>query len=346
MSATITEIAKLAGVSSATVSRAFREDCYISREKRDEILRIAAEMDYKPKAYRKRQRPESFNNTIAVVAPDIYNSFFRDMIRGIESVTYPKGYELFACDTNEDTTKEIRCLSALSAKKIGGLIVSVVSDMEEYNAAYLEDMNESGIPVVLVDRDIRGSHLDGVFLDDYRGAYQATEALVCKGHRDIAIVCGPTTSRTGVERLNGYIGALRAKGLPVHEEYILYGEYREDMAYNLTKKLLHTQPQVTAVMSSNSIMAGGCMRAIRECNLAIPDDIAFISYGKKDYYDQTGSNISYVARPVHSVGEECAKILLQKMEMGKKSKRQPQKRIVFSMNLFLNGSEAFPKNRK
>ena len=346
MGATISEIAKLANVSTATVSRTFSQTGYVSKENREAILKIAEQLNYKPKKYKKSNTSKAFNNVIAVVGPDVYNTFFRDVIRGIESVTYEKGYDVLVCDTNEDVGKEIRCLSALRAKKIGGLIISVVSDIEEYNAECLENMNRSGIPVVLIDRDIRSSNLDGVFLDDYRGVFKAVQALIDNDHRNIAIVCGSTTSRTGTERLNGYLSALRTNGIPVNESLILYGEYREDLAYSLTENLLSTQPDVTAIIACNSIMAGGCLQAIKDMKLKIPDDIAFISYGKKDYFEQTDNNISYVSRPVFAVGEECATILLEKIRTGKRSRPIPKKNTVFPIELILKGSEVYPKNRR
>ena len=228
---TITELARRAHVSPATVSRVFSGQGDVSESTRAEILRIAKELNYAPKKYKKRNPASSGGNVIGMVIPDIRNSFYTEIIRAIEETLDKKGYELFVCDSNEDSRKEIRCLAALRQKQIGGLIITPVSDVVEYNADFLMEMNHMGIPVVLLDRDLRGGGLDGVFLDNFKGSYQATQVLVNQGQTHIG-----DDLRTdhledgGFDRLNGYLEALRENQIPypggVHPLRRLHGPQR------------------------------------------------------------------------------------------------------------------------
>ena len=346
MASTISEIAQLAGVSTATVSRAFSNKGYISETQRQRILEIAQEHNYLPKDYKRHSVDSRLENDIAIVAPDIYNSYFHDIIRGIQSVTDKMGCDIFICDTNGSVKKEIRYLDSLKKKRIGGIIISVASDNEKYNIEFLENLNRTDIPVVLIDRDVHSRILDGVFFDDYHGAYQATQAIIEAGHSEIAIICGATETRTGVDILNGYLAALKEASIPIKEEYILYGEYSENRAYELTKKLLTTQPNVTSCFCSNGVMAEGFLHAVKECKLRIPNDIAFISYGKREFYNYMEPPISYVDRPVYEAGIECAKILADKMRLKKRQRMQPKKNLLFGTTLCLNGSERYPTSKK
>ncbi|MGI5967336.1 MAG: LacI family DNA-binding transcriptional regulator, partial [Anaerotruncus rubiinfantis] len=301
------------------------------------------EMDFTPKQYKRQLARVTCRDRIGVVIPDIRNTYYAEVIQGIESVMDPKGIEVIICNTDEDPGKEIRYLNMLRQIQVGGIITVPVSDTVEYNAEFLIDMNNTGTPVVILDRDLRGGNMDGVFMNNYGGAYESIQAFIDNGHRDIAFICGPTTSTSGLDRLNGYLGAMKANGLPIHEEYILYGDFKFDLAYDMTKKLLEKQNRVTAIFSSNRRMSSGCMLALAEKDLVIGADMAFISCGKIDI---NFNRISHVSYPTVDIGEECAKILLGKMEKPKRIRSASKKRITFDMKLVLRGSEKFPPNRK
>ncbi len=341
MALTISEIAKLANVSTATVSRVFSGKGYVSEETRKKIEKIAAENNFQPKKYKRQVRSE-YCSTIGVVIPDICNNYYMEVIHGIESVMNKHGVEVIICNTDEDPRKEIRSLAMLRQINIGGIIAVPVSDAEKYNADYLMEMNDDNVPVVLLDRDLPSGNIDGVFMDNFNSAYQSIQTFIDNGHTHIAIICGPTTSTSGLARLNGYISALQANNIPVREEYILYGDFKFELAHELTKKLISKSPEVTAIFASNSRMSMGCLLALAENGISVPEDIAFIACGKLGMnYD----NISSVVYPTSSIGAECARILLEKMQMGKKSRNGPKKRITFNMELKLRGSEVFPSNR-
>lgn len=346
MAYSIEDIAERAQVSTTTVSRALNGQGYVRDDVKQRILEIAKELDYTPKKYKKRHAPASISNIIGIIVPDIRNSYFTGVIRGIENVVTAKGYGLFICDTQEDPGKEVQCIAALHNAKVSGLIIAVASDAVEYNAAYLKSLNETGIPVVLIDRDLRLPGIDGIVMDNFQGAKVAVNTLIENGHTEIAILSGPTTSRTGVDRLNGYLGALKEHNIPIREEYIGYGDFQPQSGYKLTKKILASHKKVTAIFSANQRMTLGCIQAINEAGLSVPEDISVFSFGISDSLAAMGTGISHVYQPSPPLGEESARVLLAKIEMGKKYKKIPSKHTVFSSECLLRGSEKYPTNRK
>ena len=343
MPITIKEIAELASVSTATVSRAFSENDYVNEETRKKILTIAAENGFSPRKYSRKKGGSLSNKVVGVVIPDISNAYYAEVIRGIEEILIPYGIQTIVCNSDEKSGQEIRILDTLSQMNVCGIIISPVSGSVEYNAEYLHKLNKSGTPIVLLDRDLRGSNMDGVFMDNYNGAYQSIQTFIDNGHRDIAFICGPMTSTSGLDRFNAYTAALKNNNIPLNEEYILYGDFKLESAYRITKKLMSKKNKITAIFSSNRRMSSGCLMALAELGIVPGRDIAFISCGKLGYNDLS---ISYVDYPTEEIGRECAKILVEKASSGKRPVSSTKKRITFDMKLILQGSEKMPQKNQ
>jgi len=331
------DLASYIGVSTATVSRAFSGKGYVNEKTKEKIFAAAKKFSYTPKEYQKKAKSIHLN-TIAVVVPDIHNTYFMEVIQGIERIVEKHGIEVVMCNTDERPDKEIRCLDVLEQMGVSGVIAVPVSDEETFNADYLMNMNNNEIPVVLLDRDLPNCNIDGVFMDNYNSAFQATQKFIMNNHRNIAIISGPITSTSGLARLNGYQAALQNYNIPIQEDLILHGDFKFELSYNLTKNLISSRPDVTAIFATNSRMSMGSLFALTELGLAIPEDISFISCGRLGLEYSLITSILY---PTESIGEECAKILLDKMRTGKSVSRT-KKRTVFEMEWQLQGSEKYP----
>ena len=344
-SVSITEIARQAGVSAATVSRVFRGG-YVREDTRQVILAIAREHGYQPRVYKKQMSPPHHDTVIGVVVADLGNPFFQKIIRAISDVFDQHGVGIIVCDNNENPTREVRNLSLLKQLNVNGMIIAPISENEAYNSAYIKELYDGGLPVIVLDRDVKGIGLSGVFQNSYEAAYHAVDTLISCGHEHIATVSGPITSKPGLDRMVGYMDALKHHGIAVRQEYILYGNFKMESGYTLTRQLLAAHPQVTAVFSANNMMSIGALRAIREAGLSVPGDIAFISYGMLNPYDQSDSaGISQLIEPTEMMGHECAQLMLEKMSASKKDSRVV-KRVSFDVTLDLRGSEICPKNRR
>ena len=341
----IKDIAQEAKVSSATVSRVFSGGAHVSEQTREQVMEIARRQGYEPKAYHKRLQARTLNPLVGIVVADLRNPFFLEMIEWIEAVLAREGIDTVICNSNESTQKEIRILSMLKSK-VNGIIISPISENAEYNIEFLRELSASGMPVVLIDRDIKGSGFDGVFQDNYNLSVECVEALLRAGHTHIATIAGPISSKPGVERLNGYMDALSAHGIPARKEYIAYGDFKTESAYQLTSELLENCPEITALFCSNNMMAVGAIRAIYDKGMRIPQDIALIAPGSVHGIDMIYDvDITEVEQPIEQMGEEVAGMMIEKLLGGKKRGRAVR-RITYEGRLVLRGSERYPENRR
>jgi len=341
----IQEIASKANVSISTVSRVFNDSGYVAEDKRTAVLDAAKLLGYKIPKKTKGEYDKMVSDVVGIVVPDINNPFFSESIKGMMKVMRQNDIHCLICDTDESPELEIRSLQTLRRQKVGGLIITPVSSAVEYNAEYLREFNNLGMPIVLLDRDIKFSGFDGVFLDSFRGTLDAVQTLIDNGHTEIAIIAGLITSKPGLDRLEGYLEALRQNNIPIKEEYILYGNFKQDKAYELTTKLLETKKEVTAIFSSNNLMSVGCFEAINHKGLKIPDDISLISFDDFYFFGAGNINISAVLRPTIQMGVEAAMLLVDQIKTKRRPKDQMSKRIILSPHLLLRGSEKYPTNR-
>lgn len=278
---------------------------------------------------------------MALVVADINNPFFADIIKGVSKVARANGYTVFACDTDETVKTELSVLETIQRQTIAGLIITPVSEQARRNAELLEAIQEREIPVVLVDREVKSANFDGVFIDNYKGAFDGVEALLRAGHRKIAIIAGPATSRPGKDRLKGYLEALRLYGIPVNEEYVQHGDFRWESGYHLTQRLMQLEERPSAVFVSNNLMSIGCIKALTELQLHVPKDVSLLVFDDSVALHAISQDISVINRSATQMGIEAAKILIEKIQNKEKNVRRIPKKIVLLPKLELRGSEIF-----
>lgn len=347
MSMSIQKIAEIAGVSAATVSRVFRGEGYVKEETRRLILSVAEENGYKPRRYSRRHAVLSDDVLIGIVVADVSNPFFITIVRHIIEFFEQHDIECVLCDMNENPNREIRYLNMLRQRNVSGIIISPASESAEYNAAFLKELYDNGLPIILLDRDIKGIGLSGVFQNNLDGAYMSVDTLIREGHTRIALIAGPLTSKPGLDRMVGYMDALKAHDIEVNQEYILYGDFKEESGYRLTRQLLSDHPEVTAIFPSNNMMAYGALRAIGEKGLRIPEDIGFISYGKPvPCTDGRAGEISYLLEPMEQMAVESAQLMLELLNRGKKNRLQSAKRVAFDTTLVLGSSHRLCRRQR
>ena len=309
----IEEIAKLSGFSKSTVSRVISNNGYVSKETKEKILKIIEEVNYIPNGIA-RSLSSNKSNTVAVIIPDIQNSYFGDIIK-----------------------KEKKVFQNVIEQRPSGIILSI--SLQHHKKKDIKVLLDSGIPFVLFDRQIFDETFTGVFFDDIKGGYLATEALINSGHENIAIITGPFSTTNGLNRLEGYKKAMLEKNKKISEENIYEGNFHFDSGYENTKKILEKNKEITAIFICNNEMTLGALQAIREKNLKIPDDIAIVSYDNHKYFEILGINISAINRDIEETGMEIAKLLLEEMKNSSRSK----KIVIVSPTLILRNSEKLVK---
>ncbi len=331
------DIAVKAGVSVATVSRVMNQSGYVKEETKDLVLQAYGELATDDKLLGQSISTQKAN-IIGIVIPDISNPFFGEVIKGISRVADKYSASLLVCNTEEQLEKELKYLYLFKTNNIVGLIITPKTDQVGYNSKYLYQLEDLGVPVVLLDRGINISHFNSVFVNNLSGAFDAVNAFINEGHTDIAIISGPMSSKPGRERFYGYENALRSNNMKVNPDYVFYGDFKLESGYEITKKILKLEKRPTAIFAANNMMALGCVKALIENNLSIPKDMAFISFDDVDMFEIMNLHISTVSRPTDLMGEVAAEMLFDLIDR-KQVKSKSIKEVLLETELVLRGSE-------
>ncbi|MTK11629.1 MAG: LacI family transcriptional regulator [Clostridiaceae bacterium] len=337
MSATINDIAGKVGVSLTTVSRVLNDSGYVKKETKTRVLKAIEELNYTPSAIA-RSLSKSKTNTIGVLIPEINNQFYGEVIKGISQVADECELNIILCNTDENIQKELKALKLLKEQRIRGIIIAPTSVEDEQNGEYLKTIEQLGIPVVLLDGHVKHSDFSGVFVDNIKGAFDGTEALIKAGHNKIAIITGRMNSDGAQNRLIGYKKALAANNIDIDDKYILFGDYGQESAYRCTKEIIEMEDRPTAIFISSNKMTVGCVKAVRSHKLRIPEDIAIVGFDKVDILNSLGMNISFIDGPTTELGIASMKILVENLK-GKQDSEV--KNITLMPKLVLKGSEKF-----
>lgn len=338
----IKDIAKATGVSSATVSRVINNSGYVKDETRQKVLEVISKNNYIPSAVA-RSLSTKDTASIGVIIPDIENPFFSSVIRGISDVADRNNYNILFFGTNETAATEHSCLKTVQSQRLKGVIITPISEFDMETREYLMRLDSTGIPVVLVDRDIKDSNFDGVFLDNVKSSYKGVEALIKEGHERIAIITGPNTSKPGKDRLLGYKKAMDAYKIKVPAEYIALGDFKLAKAYTRTKELMSLANPPTAIFASNNLTTLGCLKYFTEKRLKIGKDISIMGFDDIETLNMIDFNLSVIDRDAKMQGMEAMNILLHRLDNPKHV--IGTKRITLSHRVILRGSEKINKDR-
>lgn len=307
---TIEDVARLAGVSTATVSRIINKKGGVRKKTEQRILNVIQELNYIPNAVARSMVVKN-TKTIGVIIPDITNPFFPLVVSGIEQQARDKGYFTILCNTNESPEIEKQLIQVLLERNVDGLIITT-ADEEGHQLQPIVDRN---IPIVAVDRPIKNLELDTVLVGNTDGAYQATRHLALQGHRKIAIIRGPQNTTPGYERFVGYKRALEDYHIPVTDTFIMEGDFKEDSGYRAAKAL-HLMPErPTAIFSSNNLMTIGCLKALFELDWKLGEQVALIGFDDIDIATFIEPQLTVVSRPMRQLGEVAFEILYEKMNL-------------------------------
>ena len=309
MTPTIADVARAAGVSTATVSRVLNGNTEVNRELADRVHKAVSELSYRPSRIARSLRTQR-TAVWAVIISDIRNPFFTEMVRGVEDIAYANGYSLVLCNAEEDTAKEAEYLRLALAERMVGVIVAPASSTR----TDLTPLLERGVSVVTVDRKLPGNRLvDRVLIDNRGGAEMAVAHLVENGCRRIACIGGPPDVSTAAERLAGYKAGLRSHGIRISAQLISFGDFREQGGKNAMEGLLALPAPPDAGFALNNLMTLGALTAIAERGLNVPDSIAVVGFDDPSWAALLRPPLTTVAQPTYDLGAETARMLLQRI---------------------------------
>ncbi len=333
MGVTLRDIARKARVSVSTVSRVVNrksEGARISRKTEKLILKTAAELNYRPNQLARSLRVRK-THTIGLIVPDISNPFFSHVIRSIQTRAHKLGYSLVVCDTDENVALEIEHIHLLVSKGVDGLIILPVG--QKYH--HLEAILKEHIPLVLVDRSFDALRASSVVVDNFMGAFEATEHLIANGHTHIGVVQGIPDTYTNIGRINGYKASLTGHGIPVDPRMIVGKDFRKENGYAATKALLKSAARPTAIFTTGDLITLGALQAIEEEGLRIPQDISIVAFDEIDFAPFLVCPLTTVGQPKDEMGTRAVELLIEQM---KAPAKRPENRVVLKPRLIVRRS--------
>jgi LacI family transcriptional regulator, fructose operon transcriptional repressor len=325
--ASIKDVAKAAGVSTATVSRVLANNAPIKPETRERVLKAVADLNYRPNLIARSLRVQK-SAKIGLVVSDIRNPFFTAIGRAVEDVAHEQGYSVLMCNTDEDPDKEELYLRLLYDENVAGVIFSPTHQFDINSQTYNKKM-----PFVVIDRAIESNDVDMVLLDNVAAAYELTEHLIGNGYKNLAGLFGDA-STTGQERSRGFHKALKDHHLnPVAAHFIAP---RIQQGYETTMNLLSQSNQPDAIFTSNSLLTAGAYKAVRDSKLKVPSDVAIVGFDETTWGVLVDPPITVIAQPTEEIGRTATELLFQRIQ---EPSRSP-KTVILKGSLIARGSSA------
>ncbi|WP_344114226.1 LacI family DNA-binding transcriptional regulator [Kribbella alba] len=301
---TVQDVAREAGVSPSTVSRALHTRGYASPDVRDRVRAAAEKIGYVLDHNARNLRSRT-STSIGVLISDLRNPFYADLAAGIEEELRAAEYQMVLVNDNADPAEEMRAAETLLAMRVPGVIVTPVT------ADCPRMLQDNGVHVVCADRELRRSGGDVVLSDNKAGARELTEHLIGLGHSRIGLLIDETKWSTGAGRLAGFRAAHVDADLTLDENLIAYTSFDAEAARRTTRDLLGQQP--TAIISANNVLAQGALAELKDRRLKIPRQISLAAYDDVPWMSLVEPALTTVDQHTVELGRSCARLLLARI---------------------------------
>jgi len=328
--ATIHDVARLAKVSIATVSRVMSGADPVNPKTQQRVIEAMEQLNYTPNGLARNLRSLKTNVIIALV-PDIKNPFFSEVIRGIEDGAREAGFNVLVGSTDGDTEKAKEYMALLEESRADGLILTTA----QMDQTFIEDF-AARRPMVLACEYIAGSEIPCVSIDNESAARKITKHLLAQGHTRIAHIMGPSNVVLSQARLNGYKQALREQGVPEDELLVQEGDFSIESGYTVAKKLLSIEQIPTAIFAASDVMAIGALRAIHEHGLRVPEDIAVAGFDDINMASYVSPSLTTIHQPRYEIGQRSVRMLVKLM----RAEALDQAQVVLADTMIVRESSA------
>jgi DNA-binding LacI/PurR family transcriptional regulator len=311
MAVTIKDIAKVAGVTHSTVSRALSGNPAIPAQTADRIKQIASDLGYVPSAAA-RGLKTSRSKVLGVIVTRIDDPFFSEVLQAVEDVFQDAGYSLFVAASNRDFNREKMIAQTMLEHRVDGLIICSTQFGEEHYHL----LKQYGFPIVAIGNSEITSVQHLVCHDDFYGSCQVTRHLIELGHRQIAFLGDACAPRTTQGRLNGFIHEMQAANLPVLEEFVFHtpSDQLDGGEFNLTHFWSLPEPP-TAVICFNDIMAIGLLKALQNAGLHVPGDCSVIGFDDISFAAYASPPLTTFEQPKYQLGHEAAQMMFDLLQL-------------------------------
>ncbi len=332
--ANIYVIAKQAGVSKSTVSRVLNDKPNVSAETRRKVLRVIEKFNYRPNSSAK-SLATSKTKTIGLVVSDITDPFFAEFVKGAEAKVIEEDYNMMLSNTHWVVEEELKYMRMFQEGRVDGILM--ISGPNGKSDDYLNSLATKETPIVLIDRKVKNKDIPKINVNNFNAAYKGTKYLLELGHKKVAFVKGTdiAASNASEDRTEGYKKALSDFG--IEDELIFSGNFDRETAYQITFQILKQYQDVTAVFYASDVMAVGGIKAIKELELRIPQDVSIIGCDDLELASLVDPPLTTLKQPRYKMGYLGMERLINKLE-GREDKFNND--MVFEMELIKRASTA------
>jgi LacI family transcriptional regulator len=308
---TIADIAKALNLTGATVSRALNNRKGTSEETRIMVQETAERMNYRRDriAYSLRS---GRTNIIGVIIPSAEINFFGSVVHGIESMANQHGYSVLIYQSNEQPEYEQKGIETFLSSRVDGILASIAKETTDFSH-YLE-IKERGVPLVFFDRANDSLNIPSVVINDYKGAYIATEHLIRQGYKRIAHIAGQQHLKIFKDRLDGYKAALAAYSIPVEEELVYFGNVSIEAGRQAIRHLLELPNPPDAVFAVEDFTALGAVKELKDKQIEIPEAFGVVGFANESFDEHITPSLSSIDQQTVQMGKEAFKLLMELIE--------------------------------
>lgn len=303
----ISDVAKAAGVSLATVSRVISNRGGVRPETREQVMRIIKELDYQPNALARQMRTQK-TKTVIVIVPNIANSLFHSVIHGIESEAEQSGYQVLIADMHDQSSVEMYYMNAIRQRQVDG-IISMSANMTQ---KLIQEVS-SEYPIVMAIQSFQSDTIPSVAIDNFTAAKAITTHLIRMGHHKIAHITSVRPLSLYQDRLNGYTAALEEHGIPVNPLLIRYGNPTFQGGYEQMQNLLSSKDEITALFAAGDTMAIGAMKALKQAGIKVPQMCAVTGFDDIELASFWDPPLTTIRQPAFQIGQNAFRKLLALM---------------------------------
>jgi len=323
------DIAKIAQVSSTTVSHVINKTRFVSPETKKKVLEAMQKLNYKPNLLA-RSLATGVTHTIGLVISDIKNPFYPEIIQGVEELAVKSDYNIFLCNTDYDIEKGLKSIGALIRKKVDGIIIA----SSQADKFLFKEIVESTIPFVLVDWNENKINADSIYFNFESGIKEAVEYLISLGHKKIYFISGPKDLKTAKIRKNNFINIIKKYENDNISYKIIEGNHKIDGGINAAKEIEKENYMPTAVICSNDLTAIGLMKTLQADGIKIPDRVSIIGLDNIVLSEIVSPPLSTIALERYLIGKSAVELLLNRI----KNKDIPKQTRYFSTQLIVRES--------
>jgi len=339
MAVTIKDVAKRAGLSQSTVSRALNQSGYVSADAQRRIDAAVNELGYQPNWMARGLKGQP-SRLVGLIVPEVSSLYDNLIIQSVSAMLHENNYGMILCINNEDAEVDLGYLKILQEKRVDGIIY--VHPLHGSNSAFVRNLAQQGMSIIELNRRCEEDLLDGVLADNVQSGHQITNYLIGLGHRRIGLIMGQTDLTTGKNRLAGYRHALSDAEIPVDQELIRIGSFTQEHGEAGMQELLQLPERPTAVLAGSNRILMGILKVLGERNICIPDNMSVAAFNDTEWLSIWNPPITTIDIATEEMAELSVDLLLRRITSSQKENKP--RTYLLSTSLIERGSCAMLQN--